>query len=109
MRYIKQKAAISLAQQIRRHESDLSWSDALRFAWDYVKHNFGKFNVVSFTKTDGTATTRVVTKWSDHNTVKGTGKAKPAGLRLFADVARILTGKSYNTVSCYDHAITFFA
>ena len=55
--------------------------------------------------TRGKLSTRVVfTNWTDHNTVKGTGRPLKEGQRLFVDIAKKLAGKP-STVSFYQHNI----
>lgn len=104
---LSQKAMI-LANQLRKY-SNLTKSEALTYAWDYVKNHNDELHVLKAAKKNGTVTSRVVfTNWNEYNTVKGTGRATKPNQRLFVDVAKREAGLP-STVSFYDSSIILLA
>lgn len=87
---ISQKAMV-LAHQLKGHNASLSFSEALRYAWDIVKKEAVK--IVTFLKGGKTPTTRIV---SDNLTgfVSGNsnGRSLKPGQVLFVDVAKRESG-----------------
>lgn len=96
------------ANQLRKH-AGLSASDALTYAWDYVRNNRNDLHILKATKKDGTTTTRIVlTDWNKYNSIKGTGRATKPGQRLFVDAAKHEAGL-FSTVSFYEDRIQYLA
>lgn len=106
IKYLYQKKAIRLAKQIFDGLFG-TWKECLKEAHKRLKKV--PTNLITFTKVSGKIATRVVTAWSLYNEYKGTGKAKPEGLKLFADLAKVILGKPYNTISAYQDKISLFA
>ena len=98
MRYLIQKKAAILANALIKAGS--TRKDAFKAAWTKVKTEATK--LLTFTKTNGTKSVRVVaSKLSDFFTPNGNGKARPEGLHLFADMAKVAAGKKYIVISAY--------
>lgn len=95
MSNIKNKMAFTLAAAIRKNEPTHSKSTALTLAWAIVKKQAQELALLSFQKKDGKVETRVVSQdWAQYYTPTGKGKEKPANLHLFADMAKVVTGKA---------------
>lgn len=78
----------------------LTRSDAFRAAWATIKSAATK--LLTFTKKSGEICTRVVdTNIGNYYTSKNTGKKKPEGLKLFADLAKVASGEKYVIISAY--------
>lgn len=107
MNLLRSKVMI-FANQLRKH-AGLSASDAMIYAWDYVRNNRNDLHILKATKKDGTATTRIVlTDWHKYNTTKGTGRKTKPGQRLFVDAVKREAGL-FSTVSFYQDNIQFLA
>ena len=94
------------ARQLMRYETELSFSEIMWYAWDEM-HKFGhNYELVKFTKVDGTIAQRIILscKWSDMNTVTGTGRRLSPGRVLFMDAAKVHQGQK-GTISTYDNLI----
>lgn len=93
-----------LAAQIRRNDSTQNRSTSMRAAWATIKAA-PSASVLEFEKKDGTTCTRVVcSQWDAFYTVTGTGRPTPAGLVLFADLAKVAAG-SNPIISAYSNKI----
>lgn len=93
---------LSLAHQLIKNGTAKNFSDAQKIAWQRSKSE--QLSVITFTKKDGTQTKRVVTRnISKYYTLKGTGKAKPDGLTLFVDYAKVCKGEQFVIISTYDY------
>ena len=91
-----------LAAQIRKADKSFTQSDAMMSAWLIAKHGRHQYAILEFAKTDGTVCRRVVSeKWEIYTVLTGTGKPKPAGLQLFADLGKHIAGKRC-LISTYD-------
>ncbi len=91
---------LSLANQLRK---EMGFSEALRTAWATVKAN--QTAKVTFKKISGQITTRVVAiNVLDFLTVKGTGRPTKPGQKLFADLAKVATGRPA-IISLYEENI----
>ncbi len=105
MSNIKNRMALTLAAAIRKNEPTHSLSSALTLAWSIVKQQAQTLALLTFQKKDGTVERRVVASdWAQYYTPTGKGKGKPADLHLFADMAKVVTGKAciistYNVLS----------
>lgn len=98
MKYLIQRKAAILANALIKAGS--TRKEAFKTAWAKVKTETTK--LLSFTKKDGTKAVRVVaSKLSDYFTPNGNGKPRPEGLHLFADMAKVTTGKKYIVISAY--------
>lgn len=83
-----------LASQIRNADKSFTQSDAMQSAWLIAKHGRQQYAILTFRKNDGTECRRVVSEnWQLYSTPTGTGKPKPAGLELFADLGKHIAGK----------------
>lgn len=88
--------ACTLAAQIRNADKSVSRSDAMQIAWRIIKNSKKNIDLVllTFMKTDGKKCRRVVSQdWAYYSKPSGTGKAKPADLKLFADLGKYIGGK----------------
>lgn len=84
----------TLAAQLRKNKSSYTQQDAMIRAWIIVKQERANLSLLTFTKIDGTTTTRVVSEnWSKYQAPKGTGKPVKEGLRLFADMGKHFVGQ----------------
>lgn len=103
MKRTKQIFAMALAAAIRKNEPTNSRSTALQIAWLIVNKSKQDIAMLTFRKNDGTVSRRVVsTDWALYCPPTGTGKPKPAGLRLFADLAKFLAGNNRCIISTYN-------
>lgn len=94
MSNIKNKMAFTLAAAIRKNEPTHSLSSALTLAWSIVKQQAQTLALLTFQKKDGSIERRVVSSdWAQYYAPNGKGKEKPAGLHLFADMAKVASGK----------------
>jgi hypothetical protein len=94
MSNIKNKMAFTLAAAIRKNEPTHTLSTALTLAWSIVKQQAQTLALLTFQKKEGKIETRVVSSdWAQYYTPNGKGKEKPAGLNLFADIAKVAIGK----------------
>lgn len=101
--YIKRSIALRLAHQLRK--TGLSFSDSQTMAWAWINSNGA--SCVTFKKVSGEVTTRVVATQalSQYIDFKGTGTRIKEGLRLFVDVAKLLTGQKNPVISAYQNSI----
>lgn len=84
----------TLAAQLRKNKPSYTRTDAMVRAWIIVKQEFENLALLTFEKNNGTKCTRVVSpNWSKYHTPTGTGKPKPAGLELFADMGKHFVGQ----------------
>lgn len=91
------------AYWIAQH-TGLSTSEAMTYAWDFVKQH-PEATLVTFTKSNGTETTRLVDlNWSNHYQVKGTGRPLKEGQILMVDLAKKEAGMNA-TISTYHDRI----
>ena len=102
MKRTKQIFALTLAAAIRKNEPTNSRSTALQSAWLIVNKSKQNIALLTFEKNDGTISRRVVSEnWAEYCPPTGTGKPKPAGLQLFADIAKFLAGNDRCIISTY--------
>ena len=98
MEYIIQKKALIIANALIKAGTERK--AAFTQAWKEVKEKATK--LLSFTTTKGEDKIRVVaSNISEFFTPKGTGKKRPEGLHIFADMAKVITGKPYVIISAY--------
>lgn len=84
-------------------------SDLMKQAWYVVRTHDNELHIVEATNKAGQKISRVVfTNWNRYNEVKGSGKAKPAGLILLVDAAKHYSGKP-STISFYESNIISLA
>jgi hypothetical protein len=103
MKRTKQIFAMTLAAAIRKNEPTNSQSHALQIAWRIVKKSKQDIAMLTFRKNDGTVCRRVVSEnWTKYCPPAGSGKTKPAGMRLFADLAKFLAGNDRCIISTYN-------
>jgi len=102
---LKKRFVCILAAQIRKADNTLTRRDAMKTAWLIINKGNGEYTLVTFTKTDGTECRRVVSEnWTKYAPPTGTGKPKPAGLELFADLGKFIGGQrciisTYNVIA----------
>ena len=106
IKYLYQKKVMTLAKQLLKAAFG-TWSECLKEAHFAIKDV--ETHLIRFKKKGGEITTRIVAKWSEFNISKGTGRKKPEGLRLFADLGKVLINAAYNTISAYQDSILLFA
>lgn len=102
MKRTKQIFALTLAAAIRKNNPTNTRSTALQIAWLIVNKSKQTISMLTFEKNDGTVCRRVVSEnWAEYCPPTGTGKPKPAGLCLFADLAKFLAGNDRCIISTY--------
>lgn len=102
----KSTIACTLAASLRKNDNTLSLSAAMKQAWEMVNHTDETFFLLTFVKVDQTVCKRIVSKdWSKYNEPKGTGRPVKDGLCLFADMGKVLTGRSNSVISAYESKI----
>lgn len=100
---ISQKAMI-LANQLRRHDSELSLSESLRYAWMVVKAE-AEAVVLTFINAAKQVCKRLVSKnITKYYQPNGNGRKPKEGQQLFVDLAKVECGlpciiSTYNVVS----------
>ena len=94
---IRSKALI-LGNQLTKHNSNLSKSAAMRFAWNVAKNNPDLVLVQAYTKSGKLQKRVCFVDWSSYNTPKGTGRKTPDHLQLFVDAAKHYAMKSNSTI-----------
>ncbi len=103
MKYLKQKAAFTLAHQMCQIQQ-IAFSDALQIAWRVVLT--GAYNMVSFIKNNGEKTTRIISKdWAKFQAPKNSGKKMPDSLIVMVDLAKYLTNEESFIISAYQNKI----
>lgn len=103
MKRTKQIFAMTLAAAIRKNQPTTSRSVALKIAWLIVTQSKQNISMLTFRKNDGTVCRRVVSEnWALYCPPIGTGNPKPAGLRLFADLAKFIAGNNRCIISTYN-------
>lgn len=97
------------AHGLRKNNPNLNLSTALRMAWSFIKKN-PTVKVLSFKKVNSEkVTNRIVSEnWQQFHTFKGTGKPLKEGQKLFADLAKVATGKR-PIISTYKNRIVALA
>lgn len=96
------KAIMTLAHFIKPAFS--TFSEALKTAWSIAKEE--ALEVIQFQKKSGEQTKRVVSRnWSNYQASKGTGRRKPIGLTLFADMAKVAKGIRNCIISAYEYMV----
>lgn len=107
MKNLRKKVFV-YAHQLRRH-NDLTLSEALIEAWDFIKSN-QDVQLLTFKKvrTDELCKRIVATDWSKYYEVKGTGRPLKPGQVLFADLAKVASGKRA-IISTYEDRIVELA
>lgn len=91
-----------IAHRIRKVRG-LNWSEALKSAHAMLRNN--KAELVTFSKVSGEQTTRVVCfNWAVFVEPKGSGRPRPAGLKVAADLAKVAAGE-YPVISFYENRV----
>ena len=102
MKRTKQTFAMTLAAAIRKNAPTNTRSTALQIAWLIVNKSKQDIALLTFEKNDGTVCRRVVSEnWAVYCPPTGTGRPKPAGLCLFADIAKFFAGNDRCIISTY--------
>jgi hypothetical protein len=102
MKRTKQVFAMTLASAILKSAPTNSRATALAIAWQAVKSADENIALFTFKKTDGTVCRRVVaTNFADYFKPTGTGRPKPEGLCLFADLGKHIAGANNPIISTY--------
>lgn len=99
------RKVMQIANKLR---SKMSGSEAMRKAWQLAKVLAGRQQTtsVTFTKKDGTITSRVITSILNHYTPKGSArKNTPYTLLKFIDVAKLQAGSPSTIISFHSHQI----
>jgi len=91
-----------IAHRIRKVRGG-NWSEALKSAHAMLRNN--KATLVTFSKVSGEQTTRVVCfEWTAFVEPKGSGRPRPAGLRIAADLSKVAAGE-YPVISFYENRV----
>jgi len=94
-----------LAAQLRKLNANETRSTSMRKAWATIKAA-GKAAVITFKTVKDEIKRRVVCcDWQQFYTPTGTGKPTPAGLQLFADLAKVAAGVQNPIISAYQSNI----
>lgn len=97
------RKVITLANSIQVNDHEITRSQAMRTAWQFVKNE--NCELIVFAKVSGKKCQRVVfSDWLAYNEIKGTGRPTPPNMKLFVDCAKWMLGKP-NTISCYVDSI----
>lgn len=97
------RKALAFANQLARHNSDLTLSDCFVYAWDEMKQFGENYRFVRFTKVNGEVAVRIILAghWSEHCTPKGNGRPLKAGQLGMIDAARKHSGTGRSFISTY--------
>ena len=96
------KSILTLAHLLVKGGVFSNLSDALKEAWKQARNE--AIQTLEFVKKSGERTKRVVTNLS-RLSYTGTGRKKPAGLMLFIDMVKVVSGKSNCIISTYKENI----
>ena len=104
---------MTLAHQMKKHDNDLVWADAVKDAWSFIKDENELIELISFFKVDRKtgdkkeSVNRVIFRkhWSKFYTPKGTGRPLKKGQVLMVDVARWATKSKNFLISTYEDRI----